>query len=165
MSETTPTPSAPESSMKDKDFGADRESKPRGRRRRKVSYLTINKIYSVDYKDLNILRRYVNDRGKMLPSRQTGTTAKEQRMVARAVRRARELALLPYVVTEFSADRREMARGGPRQRSGGRRPEPPVQAAEAPVEAPVQAPVQAPAEASAEAPTPAVAEETAPESS
>lgn len=147
--------------MKDKDFSMDRESKPRGRRRRKVSYLTINKIYSVDYKDLNILRRYVNDRGKILPSRQTGTTAKEQRMVARAVRRARELALLPYVVTEFSADRREMARGGSRQRSGGRRPEPPVQAAEAPVEAPVQAAAEAPVEA----PAPAPSEEAAPESS
>ncbi len=91
----------------DKDGAPETGGKFRGKRRRKVSYLTINKIDNVDYKDIAILRRYINDRGKMLPSRQTGNTAKQQRMIARAIRRARELALLPFVVTEMVPDRRE----------------------------------------------------------
>lgn len=100
----------------DKDLGAETGGKFRGRKRRKVSYLTINKIETVDYKDVNILRKFINDRGKMLPCRQTGNTAKQQRMVARAIRRARELALLPFVVSEMSADRREFTpRRAPRE--------------------------------------------------
>lgn len=100
----------------DKDFGAEASGKFRGRKRRKVSYLTINKIETVDYKDVNILRKFISDRGKMLPCRQTGNTAKQQRMIARAIRRARELALLPFVVTEMSADRREYTpRRAPRE--------------------------------------------------
>lgn len=78
----------------------------KGRKRRKVSYLTIHKVFSVDYKDVATLRRFVNERGKMIPSRQTGNTAKQQRMIARAIRRARELALLPFVLTEIPADTR-----------------------------------------------------------
>lgn len=98
---------------RDKDA---QEGRPRGRKRRKVSYLTIQKIYHVDYKDVNILRRFVSERGKMIPSRQSGNTAKQQRMIARAIRRARELALLPFVLSEpppetrgggFRRDRRE----------------------------------------------------------
>jgi small subunit ribosomal protein S18 len=81
----------------------------KGKRRRKVSYLTTNKIDFVDYKEVNILRRFINDRGKILPSRQTGNTAKQQRMIASAIRRAREMALLPFVVTEMSTERREYA--------------------------------------------------------
>jgi small subunit ribosomal protein S18 len=91
----------------DKDSTPETGGKFRGKRRRKVSYLTVNKIDTVDYKDVAVLRRFINDRGKMLPSRQTGNTAKQQRMVARAIRRARELALLPFVVTEMVPDRRE----------------------------------------------------------
>lgn len=81
----------------------------RGKRRRKVSYLTINKIEVVDYKDVAVLKRFINDRGKMLPARQSGNTAKQQRMIATAIRRARELALLPFVVGEMTAERREFA--------------------------------------------------------
>ncbi|MCC7434983.1 MAG: 30S ribosomal protein S18 [Methanoregulaceae archaeon] len=104
----------------DKDFAAETGGKFRGRKRRKVSYLTINKIEVVDYKDVNILRKFINDRGKMLPCRQTGNTAKQQRMIARAIRRARELALLPFVVTEMSADRREFTpRRAPREHGQG----------------------------------------------
>lgn len=100
----------------DKDFGTETSGKFRGRKRRKVSYLTINKIEVVDYKDVNILRKFISDRGKMLPCRQTGNTAKQQRMIARAIRRARELALLPFVVAEMSADRREYTpRRAPRE--------------------------------------------------
>lgn len=87
----------------------------KGKRRKKVSYLTLNKIEVVDYKDIPVLRRFINDRGKMLPSRQTGNTAKQQRMVARAIRRARELALLPFVVAEMTAERREFVPRRPRE--------------------------------------------------
>jgi small subunit ribosomal protein S18 len=91
---------------RDKDMGTG-EGKTKVKRRRKVSYLTLNKIDTVDYKEVAILRRFINDRGKILPSRQTGNTAKQQRMISRAIRRARELALLPFVVTEMTAERRE----------------------------------------------------------
>lgn len=92
----------------------------KGKRRRKVSYLTTNKIDFVDYKEVNILRRFLNDRGKILPSRQSGNTAKQQRMIAESIRRAREMALLPFVVTEMGTDRREF---GPRRERGPRREE------------------------------------------
>lgn len=92
------------------------EPRFRGRRRRKVSYLTINKIDFVDYKEVNILKRFINDRGKILSSKNTGNTAKQQRMIARAIRRAREMALLPFVVTEMAADRPFRPRG-PREYS------------------------------------------------
>lgn len=84
------------------------KSKKRGRR--KVSYLTLQKIDTVDYKDIALLKRFLNDRGKILPSRQSGNTAKQQRMVAEAIRRARELALIPFVVTDTSADRQSYRR-------------------------------------------------------
>lgn len=55
------------------------------------------KVEHIDYKDLERIGRYVTDRGKMLPSRLTGTCARHQRALARAVKRARFMALLPYV--------------------------------------------------------------------
>lgn len=94
-----------EAAMKDKD--ADVSSKARPRRKRKVSYLTLNKIEVVDYKDVALLRKFTNDRGKMLPSRQTGTTARQQRQVAQAIKRAREMALIPFVVSEMNTEKRE----------------------------------------------------------
>ena len=104
--------------VRDKDMMAAGEGKMKGpKRRRKVSYLTLNKIETVDYKDVPVLRRFINDRGKILPSRQSGNTAKQQRMIARAIRRARELALLPFVVSEMSAERREFS---PRRDRGDR---------------------------------------------
>ncbi len=51
----------------------------------------------IDYKDTEQLRRYTNEQGKMLPRRVTNTSAKKQRMLTRAIKRARHLALLPYV--------------------------------------------------------------------
>lgn len=92
-------------SYADKDAGIPTEPRFKGRRRRKVSYLTINKIDKVDFKEVNILRRFTNDRGKILPSRQTGATAKQQRMISNAIRRAREMALLPFVVRDFPQER------------------------------------------------------------
>ncbi len=79
--------------------------RPRGRRKKKISYLTLNKIFHVDYKETTILKRFLNDRGKMLPVRQSGNTAKQQRMIALAIKRAREMALIPFVVTEPGPDR------------------------------------------------------------
>jgi len=69
----------------------------RGRRpRKKVCNFCKDKTNSIDYKDVDQLRRYITERGKILPKRVTGTCAKHQRMVARAVKRARSVALLPY---------------------------------------------------------------------
>ncbi|MER3465691.1 MAG: 30S ribosomal protein S18, partial [Armatimonadota bacterium] len=56
----------------------------------------------VDYKDVAVLKRFINDEGKILGRRHTGATAKEQRMIARAIRRAREMALLPFVALDSS---------------------------------------------------------------
>lgn len=78
------------------------EGRARPRRRRKVSYLTINKIDKVDYKDVAILQRFLTDRGKIVPSRQSGNTAFQQRMITRAIKRAREMALLPFVVRDLT---------------------------------------------------------------
>ncbi|MBA3284317.1 MAG: 30S ribosomal protein S18 [Nitrosopumilus sp.] len=56
-----------------------------------------NRIKYIDYKDANFLTKFVNEQGKILPRRLTGTSLKYQRKVAQAVSRARHLALLPYV--------------------------------------------------------------------
>ena len=122
--ETTPTPADLGSDAASNSGGMERDPKaaaalaasailrdkegdvrPRGRRKKKVSYLTTNKVYHVDYKETAILKRFLNDRGKMLPVRQTGNTAKQQRMIAQAIRRAREMALIPFVVNEPGPDR------------------------------------------------------------
>ena len=55
------------------------------------------KVEQVDYKDLDRIGRYVTDRGKIIPSRLTGTCARHQRVLTRAIKRARFMALLPYV--------------------------------------------------------------------
>jgi len=60
-----------------------------------------NKIKYIDYKDPNFLKKFVNEQGKILPRRITGTSLKYQRKVARAVKRARHLALMPYVTDLF----------------------------------------------------------------
>jgi small subunit ribosomal protein S18 len=65
--------------------------------RKKVCKLCLKKAKAVDYKDVDMLRRFVTDRGKILPRRITGTCAKHQRMVSRAIMRARMVALLPFV--------------------------------------------------------------------
>ncbi len=57
------------------------------------------KIEQIDYKDLDRIGRYVTDRGKIIPSRLTGTCAWHQRLLTRAIKRARFMALLPYVST------------------------------------------------------------------
>ena len=65
-------------------------------RRRKYCRFTAEGIKEIDYKDINLLKQYITETGKIVPSRITGTKAKYQRQLADAVKRARFLALLPY---------------------------------------------------------------------
>ena len=65
-------------------------------RRRKFCRFTADGITEIDYKDINMLKQYIGESGKIVPSRITGTKAKYQRQLATAVKRARFLALLPY---------------------------------------------------------------------
>jgi small subunit ribosomal protein S18 len=68
------------------------------KRRKKVCAFCSDKSKSIDYKDLNKLRRYVSERGKILPRRITGTCAKHQRALTVAIKKSRHIALLPYTV-------------------------------------------------------------------
>jgi small subunit ribosomal protein S18 len=65
--------------------------------RRKVCYFTKNNIKYIDYKDVELLKKFISANGKITPRRVTGTSAKYQRMLAVAIKRARQMALLPYV--------------------------------------------------------------------
>ncbi|HSW71413.1 MAG TPA: 30S ribosomal protein S18 [Gammaproteobacteria bacterium] len=65
-------------------------------RRKKYCYFTANKIKEIDYKDIYLLKRFVTESGKIVPSRITGTKAKYQRQLTKAIKRARYLALLPF---------------------------------------------------------------------
>ncbi|MHA4814160.1 30S ribosomal protein S18 [Streptomyces aculeolatus] len=71
-------------------------SGPRRPPRRRKNPLTATGITCVDYKDTDLLRRFISDRGKIRSRRVTGLTAQQQREVARAIKNAREMALLPY---------------------------------------------------------------------
>ena len=64
--------------------------------RKRYCRFTAEGIKEIDYKDLDLLKDYVTETGKLVPSRITGTSARYQRQLARAVKRARYLALLPY---------------------------------------------------------------------
>lgn len=66
------------------------------RNRRKACSFCIEKIEKIDYKDANRLRKYMTDRGKILPRRISGNCAKHQRKLTVAIKRARAIALLPY---------------------------------------------------------------------
>ncbi|VFN02879.1 MAG: SSU ribosomal protein S18P [Candidatus Kentron sp. G] len=65
-------------------------------RRRRYCRFTAKGVEEIDYKDINTLRGYITETGKIVPSRITGTKAKYQRQLSRAIKRARYLALLPY---------------------------------------------------------------------
>ncbi|MCI5774189.1 MAG: 30S ribosomal protein S18 [Erysipelotrichaceae bacterium] len=65
--------------------------------RKKVCYFTKNNITYIDYKDVELLKKFISPNGKIIPRRVTGTRAKYQRMLAVAIKRARQMALLPYV--------------------------------------------------------------------
>lgn len=75
-------------------MGGRRGGKPK---RRKVCYFTANGITYIDYKDTELLKRFISERGKILPRRVTGTSAKYQRKLTIAIKRSRGMALLPFV--------------------------------------------------------------------
>lgn len=66
------------------------------RGRRKTCPFEADPNLKISYKDLNLLRRFITDRGKIMPARVSGVSAKYQRVLAREIKRARQLALLPY---------------------------------------------------------------------
>ena len=65
-------------------------------RRKKSCPFSGTDAQEIDYKDVKLLRRFINDQGKIMPRRVTGTSAKMHRKVVRAIRRARSIALMPY---------------------------------------------------------------------
>ncbi len=67
-----------------------------GRRRRKVCRLCGDKVESVNYKDMDLLRTFTTERGKIIPRRISGNCAKHQRMITAAVKRARNIAMMPF---------------------------------------------------------------------
>lgn len=73
-----------------------RSNGPKRRPRKKVCQFCQEKATKIDYKDVSKLRKYVSESGKILPRRVTGACAKHQRMITRAIKRARSVALLPY---------------------------------------------------------------------
>lgn len=75
------------------------EGRPNGFRkhRKKSCYFTDNKIEYIDFKDYELLKKFISDRGKILPRRVTGTKAYYQKHLAVAIKRARHMALLPFV--------------------------------------------------------------------
>ncbi len=72
-------------------------NKKRGRRKKKVCAFCVDKVNAIDYKDVAKLRRFISERGKILPRRITGNCAKHQRLLTTAVKRARHVAILPYI--------------------------------------------------------------------
>lgn len=75
---------------------ADRPMNRGKKARKKVCGFCVDKVENIDYKDIARLRRYMSERGKILPRRVTGTCARHQRELTVAIKRARHLALLPY---------------------------------------------------------------------
>ena len=128
-----------------------RAQPPRRPGRPKVCLFCKERIAWVDYKDTNVLRRLMSDRGKIKARRVTGTCRQHQRDVATAIKTARELALLPYVVR--TATDKGPGRGG---RGGGRSREQPSRSEEGADSE--RGPVAATAEAGGEVPPEAVAE-------
>ncbi len=75
-----------------------RTMKPRPRKgRRKVCAFCADKVEHIDYKDVNRLRKFTTERGKIMPRRMSGVCAKHQRELAGAIKRSRQVALMPYV--------------------------------------------------------------------
>ena len=78
----------------------DRNNTPGGkpRKRRKVCQFCVDKATFVDYKDIEKLKKFTSERGKILPRRATGACAMHQRQLTEAIKRARQVALMPYIV-------------------------------------------------------------------
>jgi small subunit ribosomal protein S18 len=86
------------------DDSANENEQPMGRRyvaRPKICQFCADKNSLIDYKQVDMLRRFVTEDGKIRPRRQTGTCARHQRELARAIKRARHLALLPYTMESW----------------------------------------------------------------
>jgi small subunit ribosomal protein S18 len=81
---------------KDSSAGKNNQASKYRKVRKKVCAFCAEKIVYIDYKNVNRLRRFISDRGKILPRRTTGTCAAHQRSLANAIKRAREIALLPF---------------------------------------------------------------------
>lgn len=106
---------APPSRRRPPNKAADQRAR-QGRGKPKVCMFCADHATWVDYKDTNLLRRFISDRGKIRSRGNTGTCAQHQREVAVAIKTARELALLPYTVRTLAADKPggRRPRGGPR---------------------------------------------------
>ena len=84
--------------MADRPERPERPERPRGRKgRRKVCSFCVDRLDTIDYKDVARLRRFVSERAKILPRRVTGTCARHQRELTVAIKRARQIALMPFV--------------------------------------------------------------------
>ncbi len=106
---------------RDRDRERRRTPKDSGRRtKKKICIFCKEHVDWVDYKDVNLLRRFMSDRGKIRARRVSGNCSQHQRDVAIAIKTARELALLPY--TQRSISERAPGRGGRGGREGGRYP-------------------------------------------
>jgi small subunit ribosomal protein S18 len=81
-----------------KDKKKDLKKNKNKRFRKKICKLCTEKQATVDYKDVARLQRYITEKGKMIPRRITGSCAKHQRCLSRAIKQARQISLLPYVV-------------------------------------------------------------------
>lgn len=68
------------------------------RQRKRFCYFCKENIEHIDYKDISMLRKFVSDKGKIRPKRSSGNCVQHQRMIAKAIKRAREIALMPYFV-------------------------------------------------------------------
>ena len=104
-------------------------------RKKKVSVLTTEKVEYIAYKDVNLLKRFVSDRAKVRARRVTGNDTQQQAEVARAIKNAREMALMPYAV-RVTTQRNNRDRGrdrGPRDGGRGDRPDA-AENADAPVD-------------------------------
>jgi small subunit ribosomal protein S18 len=99
QSEAQPDQSEPQARPRIVQTGAGGVTRRRYTPRRKVCQFCADKIDMPDYKDIRRLQRFISERGKILPRRRTGTCAKHQRSLAVAIKRARHMALLPFVAT------------------------------------------------------------------
>ena len=108
------------SSRKQRSRPRPTDAKSRIRRGRpKVCMLCKDRVVHVDYKDSSLLRRFMSERGKIKSRSSTGTCTQHQAAIALAIKNAREMALLPYVVRTLAGDKGGRRRGGPGRWSSG----------------------------------------------
>lgn len=113
-----------------------REGDKRRVMKKKTSVLITENIQWIDYKDVNLLRRFMSERAKIRARRVTGNTQQQQRQVAHAIRIAREMALLPYSVRQVT----QRSKGGRRDRDRDREPRESRESREAPTPQPTEGP-------------------------